>query len=363
MSGSGGESCHGTAPADHSTLQFVVSHPYDSSGAQAPVFELVRADGSTLTRGPTFELGRNFLGEITFTPDGQIGFVAEDDGKLGVFRLTESGPEVVYAAYEGTFYASATLVDPDGSKVYIQDVNWRENGGGLYALDIACDGTLSNERKLVDSKLPYGFALAPSDPSVAYVFARDLASSPMGEDFHVLSWGAAPTRSGGTTLFSDDEAQVSTLVVTRDGKFALVGDNGGFSSVPNRVGVAKLGAAPSMAQVLSPIEDPIDIVTSPFNDAAIVVSGFGEKLWILDYDATAAEPFSVRGEVAYSSNPQLPAYAVSINQGQHQGRVFVAENLGIRMLRFGAGGQVTDEGVLSFGSGVENAIGSIGVVP
>ncbi|MGE0321148.1 MAG: hypothetical protein AB7K71_22615 [Polyangiaceae bacterium] len=361
--GTGGSSCHATAPADHAVLQFVVSHPYDDMGAQAPVYELVEVDGTTLTRGTTFDLGRNFLGEITFTPDGQIGFVAEDDGKLGVFRLTPSGVEVVHAAYEGSFYASGLVMAPDGATLYIQDGNWRENGGGLYAVDIGCDGSLSNERKLVDAKLPYGFAFAPNDPNTAYAFARDLGDSPMGEDFHVLAWGSAPMRSGGTTLFNDEEAQVSTLVVTHDGKFALMGDNAGFSSVPNRVGVAKLGASPSMAQVLSPIEDPIDIVTSPFDDAAVVISGFGEKLWILDYDATAAQPFSVRGEVAYSSPPELPAYAVSIDQGQHKGRVFIAENGGIRMLRFAADGQVSDEGVLDFGDGLTNAIGSIGVVP
>ncbi|MCA9648003.1 MAG: hypothetical protein KC492_45235, partial [Myxococcales bacterium] len=294
---------------------------------------------------------------------GQIGFVAEDDGKLGVFRLTASGVEVVHAAYEGGFYASGLVMAPDGSSLYIQDGNWRENGGGIYAVDIGCDGSLSNERKLVDAKLPYGFAFAPNDPNTAYSFARDLGDSPTGEDFHVLAWGSAPTRTAGTTVFNDEEAQVSTLVVTHDGKFALMGDNAGFSSVPNRVGVAKLGASPSMAQVLSPIEDPIDIVTSPFDDAALVVSGFGEKLWILDYDPTAAEPFSVRGEVAYSSAPELPAFAVSIDEGQHKGRVFVAENGGIRMLRFAAGGQVTDEGVLDFGDGLTNAVGSIGVVP
>lgn len=358
-----GDSCHGTPPADHAVLQFVVSHPYDEQGAQAAVYELVQVDGTTLTRGATFELGRNFLGEIVFTPDGEIGFVAEDDGKLGVFRLTESGPEVIHAAYEGSFYASGLVMAPDGSTLYIQDGNWRENGGGIYALDIACDGSVSNERKLVEAKLPYGFAFAPNDPGTAYAFARDLADSPAGEDFHVLSWGSAPSRSSGTKIFDDEEAQVSTLVITRDGKFGLVGDNAGFSSVPNRVGVAKLGATPSLAQVLSPIEDPIDIVTSPFNDAALVVSGFGEKLWILDYAPNASEPFSIRGEVSYSSNPELPAFAVSIDSGQHQGRVFVAENAGIRMLRFATGGVVTDEGVLDFGEGLPNAIGSIGLVP
>jgi len=346
-------------------VQLVVSHPYTAASTPSPRYELVQVDGTTLTRGPSFDLGRTFLGEIVFTPDGQIGFVADDSGKLGVFRLTESGPEVVYAQYAGAFYAAGVVMDPSGGSVYVQDVQWRENGGGVYALDIACDGSLSNERKLFDSKLPYGMAFDPRDPSRVLVYARDLGDSPSGEDVHLLSWGQQPVRSAGVRLFGDDEAQISSLVMTHDARFALVGDTAGFSSIPNRVGVASVTqGGVAAAQVLPDIEDPIDLVTSPYNNAALIISGFGERILALDYEPSSAQPFTIRGEISYSdAGPQLPGFAVSIDQGPLKGRVFIAENVGVRVLQFAEDGDVTDLGVLSFGAGVEEALGSIGVVP
>src|SRR6185295_3490683 len=115
---------------------------------------------------------------------------------------------------------------------------------------------------------------------------------------------------------------------------------------------------------LMPIDDPIAIVASPFDDAALVASGFGNAFFALDYDPDAAEPFAVRGELAYQgAPPQLPGGAVRVDRGALAGRVLVAENLGVRQVSFEGGGVITDLGLTSLGSGSESIVGAIGVQP
>jgi hypothetical protein len=118
-------------------------------------------------------------------------------------------------------------------------------------------------------------------------------------------------------------------------------------------------------QVLTPVEDPLSIVMSPFDDAALVASGFGDALIALDYAPQAAMPFSVRGPLTYvGARPELPGHAVMISTGALRGLVFVAENLGVRRVRFAAGGVVTDLGKTATGaSGFENITGAIGIQP
>ena len=113
-----------------------------------------------------------------------------------------------------------------------------------------------------------------------------------------------------------------------------------------------------------PVEDPVAIATSPFDDAAIVVSGFGDAIFVLDYSPDAAAPFSLRGELTYVGDaPALPGSVVEVERGALDGLVLVAENSGVRRVRFAAGGVVTDLGVLDFGSGTGEIVGAIGVTP
>jgi hypothetical protein len=112
------------------------------------------------------------------------------------------------------------------------------------------------------------------------------------------------------------------------------------------------------------LEDPVDVVASPFNNAALVVSGFGDGIFALDYSPDTSPPFSVRGEISYmGSAPQLPANAVMIDRGDLSGLVLVAENLGVRRVRFETDGSITDLGLEPLGSGPASITGAIGVQP
>lgn len=342
----------------------VVSHPYDAAGAKAGVYEvLALSETGMLSRpGRTFEMGRASSGSIAFTPDGEVGLVALEDGKLGVFRLDAAGvPSVVHAAFEGSFYASRVVVEPRGDRALVLDGNWRENGGGIYRVTIGCDGTLTEIGLVAPAKLPAAIAFTADRAIVAATDIMDSATA--GHDVHLLRWADdAPAAIAGSDAFGDDLQIVGGAALTADGATFLVGDTSQFSGVPNRVAAVTVTATGLAQGDVVPVEDPAAIATSPFGDVAIVASAFGDAIFILD--TAPAGGWRVRGEVAYSGGaPQIPADLAAIDRGALRGHVFVAENVSVRHLAFRDTGAVDDLGSLAFGAGLENIAGAIGVTP
>ncbi len=370
--GQGGGPCHGTPAAANRVRKVVVSHPWDASSNETDVFEVLELSeaGALSQTGHSFQLGFASTGTIAFTPDGEIGLAVVVDGtvgKLGVFRFDGTGqPQVVHAMFGGPFNAYEVIMDPSGSRAYVLDNQWRQWGGGVYAVSIACDGTLSDEGMLFAAKLPAALALLPDDPDHAVLAAVDAFSSPTDLDAHLLSWSATPSWVTGIDVFPDEDAIVASAAVTADGRYVLIGDNTMLLGANTRVGVVEVTGGTIVAkQVLAPLEDPFSIVTSPYNDRAIVVSGFGNAIFELSYDAAnSTTPFTIVGELNYSgSNPSLPNKAVMVDRGDLTGLVLVAENQGVRRVEFKGGGQIQDHGLTSFGQGTEYIVGAIGVQP
>jgi len=363
----GGTICpRAPAPAD-GTRRVVVSHPYSDSGAQDDRYEVLELtpDGDLTTGGPAFRMGRSTGGEIVFTPDGEVGLVAQEDGTLGVFRLGADGaPEVLHAAYDGAFYAGAVVMDPAGSHAWVLDSEWRESGGGVYRVEIGCEGTIEGEWLVAPAKLPY--ALVPRGDGTALLAAKDVLDSPAGADAHLLRLEDPPAVVASANAFPDEDFIVAGSALTANGRHFLMGDNAAFSGLPNRVAVVSVdGDWLSSVQVLSPLEDPVSIATSPFDDVALVVSGFGDAVFVLDYTPADAEPFRIRREgLTYEgARPQLPGAAVVLRRGRLEGLTLVAENVGVRRIRFRGAGEVTDLGATILGSGTEWVVGALGVTP
>lgn len=134
------------APAAADRDRFaVIAHPYRDGGGNGQSYEVLRLDtAGTLTEtGTTFEMGRATGGRIVFSPDGGLGFVAQEDGTLGVFRIDEAGDvTVVDPAFDGGFYAASVQMDPSGARVFVLDTQWRENGGGVYSVAVDCDDSV-----------------------------------------------------------------------------------------------------------------------------------------------------------------------------------------------------------------------------
>jgi len=370
-SGSASGSC-GRVLAPDGAHHLVVSKPYTAASDPAPTYEVltIAADG-TLTRPATpvtFAMHRTSFGSIAFTPDGKVGLVAQEDGTLGVFALAADGtPSVVAASFGmGMFYASRVVVDPSGDVAYVVDSNTQANGGGIYAVQIACDGTPSLLGKLAAAGTPNGLIL---DGDRAFVAAgQSVLDAPVGNEAVMLHWSgaaAAPTVDTSTDAFGDDNAIVGGFALSADKKTLFIGDTNEFSGVPNRVGIVSVGTDMLVkATVLTPISDPEAIATSPFGSVALVTStADGDSIYVLD-DGGANHAWRIRGKVAYTgAGPMLPGDLATIDRGALEGHVFVAELSSIRHIAFHDDGSVVDTGSLQFGDGTDQILGAIGVTP
>ena len=378
--GDGGTACPRTPAAADRIRKVVVSHPYDSSAAKTNVWEVL--DLSTtgaLTRpipNVTFTMGVGMYGEVAFTRDGEVGIAVQDDGTLGVFRLDANGtPTVVHAKFDGSFYADHVVMDPDGSGAWVTDGEWRNIGGGIYRIDIACDGTVTDQGRVAEAKLPAGLVLLPDGRAV--VSAYDILGSTAGtglNDVFLLSSLKPPALAASASAFptSDggaDEQIVSTAAVTSDGKYLLIADDSAYRDYGGtRIAAVEVLASSLRAAQVFDFDDPVAIVASPFGHPLIGVNGGisgSGGIFIIDYDAQNATPFSVRGELPHpgTTGPQLPGAAVMINQGSLKGLVLVAELSGVRKVAFHADYTVTNLGVLDFGSGYTGMVGAVGVQP
>lgn len=359
--------CPRFAAAADRTRHVVVAHPYLAGGGSSTEYEVLELSQSgDLTRFDpprTFSLGaRTPFGVIAFTPDGKVGLVAMDNGDLGVFALDAAGvPTVVHASFDGAFYASRVIVDPAGDRAWVIDRNTRPNGGGIYAVAIGCDGTITDEGLVAAARSPGGLGFAGTRAVIA---ARDILDSPAsGDDLHLIDL-ASGARMGGGDAFGDDDQSFSGFALSHDGSLAFIGDSN-FAG-PNRVGIASLTATgASMLAVIPNITDPSAIAASPHGDVAIVSSSQppGEGIYVLDTGGPN-NTWRNRGELAYAGpGAELPGDMTTIDRGALAGSVLVSELSRVRRVLFHADGRVEDVGSVSFGDGVESIGGAIGVTP
>jgi hypothetical protein len=347
----------------------VISLPYDEKAQKVGNYEVFTLSASGELRRPQvkFKMGIGMFGEIIFTPDGEVGLVALENGTIGVFRFDSEGKvHVVHEAFKGKFYASSLAMDPSGKRAYVVDVNWRNNGGGIYSVGIGCDGTLTDEGQLAPSKLARAMLLfGNTTPQMGLVAARDILSSPANTNVHLLDMSAVPALIDSVDAFGDDEAIISAAAITLDGRFGLFGDNNIFSGIPNRVAIAEITNRKLQAhRVISPIKDPAAIVASVYNNAIMIASGEGNAIYNMSYNPSASTPFGTPVAVTYKGpSPKLPGAAHQILRGSLTGRVLISENVGIRQLQFEQSGQLTDLGSFDLGSGYTSIVGVIGVQP
>ena len=199
------------------------------------------------------------------------------------------------------------------------------------------------------------------------VVSVDVLGSPEGDEAHLVSLTAPPTIVGkGASTWDQSGAILASTTVTHDGAFGLFGDNNEFSNPSNRVGVVSIGADGLTAvQTLSNIQDPVSMVTSPFDLHVLVASGYGNALFSLG--PASPGPFANEGAIKYKGGkPQLPADMVMIERGSLRGLVLLSEVDGVRLVRFpAAGGAAQDQGLFALGDGeqLETIPGAIGVQP
>lgn len=351
------------APADRDRF-VVVGHPYDDATDPDGSYEVLRlsATGELTSTGTRFHMGPPADQRIEFSPSGEIGFAVQDDGTVGVFSIDAQGAvTVIDEAVSADFYAGA--VRWRGGGVWVVDGNFPKNGGGLYTLSLSCAGVLAPGPRVVDAKNARDvfFDAASGDALLA---ARGALGSTEISHVHRLDL-TTPALLASANAFGDDEAITSWVALTRGGGHLLLGDNSAFSAVPNRVAaVAVTANGFGAVQVVPDIEDPYSIAVSPFDDAVLVASGFGDALLALDYDPASATPLSLRGELDYADgSPQLPGALTMVERGSLDGRVLIADVRGVTMVQFGPNAAVTHLGVTDLGGEVEDIVVGVGVQP
>jgi DNA-binding beta-propeller fold protein YncE len=357
--------CMRTAKPEGAPRKVVISHPFDAAGKKSGAMEVLElASDGTLgaPSGKTFALTTAAFEPIVFTPDGEVGLVAEDDGTVGVFKFDAAGAvSVVHAAFKGKFYANKIVIDPSGQRALIIDPNTEENGGGIHAVDIACDGTLTEKGKLVPAKTWSVFKFLSDTRAV--VAGGPGLGSPATVDAHLLNWKAMPSLIASTAPFGDRDAIPSWMDVMPDGKLALVADNGIIKG--SRVAVFGITDATLTPLQILPMDNPAAVVASPYGNQALVLNSDGKDgFTILKMTGPATAPFVNAGKLVYvHGKPALPSVAAMIARGPLKGRVLIAENVAVRSLQFTSDGFVTDIAKLTFPSGLQNIVGTIGVQP
>ena len=356
----GAQSCNRQPQAADRVRRVVVSHPYDAAGNTTSDWEVLAlsADGTLAASGTVFQMGRATDGVIAMTPDGEIGLAAQEDGSLGVFRLDPDGtPHVVAAKMTGSFYAMRVIMDGSGDFAWVLDTQWRNNGGGIYRVRIGCDGTPSDEGLWQMSKLP---ADLERHGDRWIVQATDFLASAAGDDVFLVD-PAGPSIAASAQSFGDDQAIVSAATLSSDGQYLLIADNNEFSGIPNRIAVVGVGGnSLTHLQVVTPVQDPVALIPSPFDDAILVASGYGNAMFVLPPQTSTTAPYGAPRELTYQGGrPQLPGAAVQITRGGLRGRVLVAEVAGVRQVQLAAGAQATDLGATAMAT----APGALGVTP
>ncbi|MCB9664876.1 MAG: hypothetical protein H6732_12245 [Alphaproteobacteria bacterium] len=364
------DGCRAGRPRPDASRFALVSHPVDAAGDQDDLWEVLQlgTDGALGQTGRSFRMGRGYGEPVRFAPDGSLAVAIQTDGSLSVVTLDAQGtPKVVVTGYEddgagGDFYAYDVLFDPGGERLWVLDGNWAgKNGGGIYALDLDCTTGMPTARGFVlPSKL--GTHLFPAPGGRHLLVAKEVMDSGPSGQVHLVDLDP-PTLLGSVALWADDEAIIGGAALGGDGSYVIVGDNAGFSTIENRVGVARLsGGKLTPVQVLPDLLDPIAIGT--WGAATLVASGFGNGLVPLAFDAGSQPPFARRPALTTVGGPsQLPGVIEVVPAPGGDAWMLVTEVSGIRRLRATPAGEITDLGAFSFGDGLEGIVGSLGVQP
>lgn len=346
----------------------IVSHPSDQNGEKATDYEIIHLglDGKLARDGAHFTMGRNFNAPIFFSPDGEIGIaVQDDDGSLGIFRMTPSGTADVVAAKFGkeSFYADAAVFSADGSRLFIADSN-RKTTGGIHEVEIACDGTPTYRGRIFESPGSTALRLLPTS-SKLLVSAASAPGAAADHDIFLLDVASRPVKlESSTALFGDGNAIAKGLDVTPDGKVGLVSDANEFLGT-NRVGVVSLATGLTKVAVLD-IEGPSGVVVSPYGNTALVTAAGGgsiDAFYVLSLAPSGMATSGGKFASLMGAKPQLPTSPVVVGDGTLKGLILVAEVEGVRRLRFEPNGGVTDLGVFTLQGGLEASVGSVGVQP
>ena len=127
--------------------------PYNEDISQSSLWRVVYKDGNSME----FEMGRATTGTVQLSSDASWGAVAQENGSVGIFTLTDSTVEVINPEWKPTYgddtiYVSDMRLDPRQDRVWFVDGSLYDKGGVYYAFLDCPTGTLGEVFKFMASK-------------------------------------------------------------------------------------------------------------------------------------------------------------------------------------------------------------------
>ncbi len=344
-------------PADAARLG-LLSFPYDDGGGQADTWRQLRLDQGLLTvPADAPDLGRATGGRGVFTPDGSVAVVATSDGALSTWNADDGSSPTT--GFDQGPYAGFLAMHPSGEHGFVADVNWPENGGGLYRFQLDCDdGGITGTTQLLEAKAAAAVLRRPGHADQFALVARELPGSPSGSTVHLLDLsGETPLLLSSADAFGDEDIIVSDAAWDFEGEHLLVADYNEWNDQPTRVAVLRAQGDSLVAVDVVEVDDPVAIVTAPWPQAsALVLDGYGNRVLELARTGDPDAPFALAGTVASAS---LPGAAVGVRRGPDRGTVLVVENQGVRAVLLQEGGGAQDLGMATSFDGLAGIPGGI----
>jgi hypothetical protein len=323
------------------------------------VFRLT-ADGTLTTTGERLEVDGATTSRPVFTPDGSLALIAGDDGDLGVVAFEDDTATVVEAHWNPGFWASAVAMDPSGERAWVINQNWEDSDGGLYELALDCEtGLPSLVGKVASTRLALNLLPLPGRLDRAALVAVHGPEGDTGDEVMLLD---IPTMDqlAGAPVFSHDDAFFADAATTPDGGLVLVNDVSSWSGEPQGVGAVRIDGDTVTTAGFTEVYDPASLVVSPWGDAALVSSAFGDEVVVFGVDAASTDPL---GPATRVSGAGVPTWMVGIDRGLLAGRVLLVEAEGIRQLQFDGAGGAESVDYYALPEGIRNVPYTLGVQP
>lgn len=313
--------------------------------------------------------------KIIFTPDGRHAIVVmrHSTDLLAALAVVAVGDDggltFVEEAFEtGDTYPSHIFLSPDGTELLVADavgsMDPETLNGSLRRVDLDCDGNLVDRGIVMAGNSINGLQFNPADPSRVVIIANQLENAGEGHA-HLFDWSTpTPTWLASASVWPDDDAIPSSAAFTPDGDWLMIADDGLFTS--GRLSVVSVGPTSLAGHSVMALENPTDLVASPYNDSLLVVqSNTTDAYSRFTYDAGSnGNPFTATGDIGYVYGaPSLPTHAQLIEVGELTGRVYVTELHAVRQLSFTEGGAIVDDDQTTVGYGVSGIVGTLGIQP
>ena len=328
--------CRSGQPPTEQPELLLFSTPYTEDAGQSPLWRSAIIENTLTLMTETLDLGRAISGSPQFSTDASWGVVVREDGLISTIAVDSNAAVTpIEVGRDLGIYVAAAAIHRGGEELWLLDPNWPENGGGLYRSQIDCDdGRLSAPELLFSTK---NAAAMIDTVDGLWIAAREADGAP--GQAHLLGISGLRTAQ----IFGDDEAILSDIARTNSGRI-VVADVNEFSGLPTRIGWLNSDGSTGTLNV----GDPLRLLASPLDDSMLILSGYDNAVYVFD-GAELSEP-SYQGAA-----PQLPTAAVGFSDG----RVYIAENQGIRGMRFTESG-VVDDGLLLEMDGLSGITGALG---